>query len=137
LLDAGDVFGSLQAIAARLNPEGVLTIDFHSEGEARHLSDVVAHTLLRIGQEALSNALAHANARRVAVILRFAQESVSLSIQDDGCGFEPGQASGPEAGHFGLEGMRSRAKRLGGQLDLTSKPEGGVTVTVCLPLSPV
>ena len=84
--------------------------------------------LLHIGQEALANALKHANPKRLRVILHFEERSVSLTISDDGNGFE---ASRSAAG-FGLAGMRERVGRLGGRLVLRSAPGDGTAVVVAL-----
>jgi two-component system NarL family sensor kinase len=86
--------------------------------------------VFRIAQEALANALHHAAARRISVRLAVTPAEVRLSVRDDGAGFDP--AALP-AGHFGLVGMRERAKLLGGTLDLASAPGRGTRVTVTIP----
>jgi signal transduction histidine kinase len=98
---------------------------------------VVAHELqnelFRITQEALVNALKHAAPSQVDVRLCYEPDSVKLVIKDDGRGFEPTAAAGAEAGHFGIVGMRERAARIGGHLDVDSRPGGGTTVAVAVP----
>ncbi len=92
--------------------------------------------LLRIAQGALSNAIRHANAGRIAVELAQHDATVSLVVQDDGHGFD---ASSPVAGShgadsFGLHAMRERVEQLDGTLTIASAPHHGTTVTARLPL---
>lgn len=84
---------------------------------------MLSHHLLRIGQEAIANALKHAEAKRIAIELSFEAAGVRLRIQDDGRGFDAAQPA-PE-GHFGLQGMKRRARRINGQLQIHSQPGGG------------
>jgi signal transduction histidine kinase len=83
-------------------------------------SPEVETALYRIIQEALTNAVKHAGAARVAVAAREDGDALRLSVTDDGRGFDP---AAPGAG-FGLAGMRERVLLLGGTLDVTSGPEG-------------
>jgi ligand-binding sensor domain-containing protein/signal transduction histidine kinase len=101
------------------------------EGEPSALPESVEVELLRIVQEAVTNALKHADARHIEVRLCYELEGVKLSVRDDGRGFEPEQVAGARAGHFGLVGMRERAARLG-QLSITSAPGRGTTVALAL-----
>jgi signal transduction histidine kinase len=95
--------------------------------------DVEQH-LLRIAQEAVTNALKHSGARRVWIKLHTEARRLYLRIVDDGHGFEPKDVFSSSGGHFGLIGMRERAERLGGQLKLASQPGGGTEVEVMVPL---
>ncbi|MGH3006406.1 MAG: GAF domain-containing sensor histidine kinase [Gaiellaceae bacterium] len=83
--------------------------------------------VLRIAQEALQNALKHAQARRVAVTLRTEDGGLLLEVADDGVGFDP-TARGIRSRRLGLTSMEERAQRLGGTLELTSAPGAGTTV---------
>ncbi len=107
--------------------------DMSVQGTARALPPEVGMHLLRIGQEALSNALRHAQARKVRIELRFEAEHVRLRVQDDGHGFDPRPQA--EGGGFGLIGMRQRAERLGGQLRIATQPGQGTEVTVIVPMA--
>jgi len=89
--------------------------------------------LLRIAQEALSNAGRHSGAQSVEVTLACREGALELSIQDDGCGFDP--QSSPQAGSFGLIGMGERARLAGGSLEVATVPGHGTRVTVRLPLA--
>jgi two-component system NarL family sensor kinase len=87
--------------------------------------------LFRIAQEALANVRAHARAHEVTITLRVAERAVSLSIHDDGQGFDPHAVS---EGHHGIVGMRERAALVGGRLQVQSRPRGGTTLKVTVPL---
>jgi signal transduction histidine kinase len=86
-------------------------------------------SLYRIVQEALNNALKHSGATAVNVCMRLENGSLSLEIEDNGCGF--GAESRPESGGgFGLLGMSERAQQLGGSLSIVSSPGQGTIVQV-------
>ncbi|WP_329545389.1 sensor histidine kinase [Streptomyces sp. NBC_01356] len=108
---------------------------FTVTGTAEQLHDEVSATLLRIAQEALSNASRHARAARVGVTLTFLGDEVILDIRDDGQGFDPLDL--PErtrTGGFGLDGMRARAERIAGSLAVESEPGHGTALSARVPL---
>jgi signal transduction histidine kinase len=88
--------------------------------------------VLRIAEEALNNALAHAAAERITVTLDGDDEGLRLEVRDDGSGFEPDRAE-IRAKHLGLTSMEERAGELGGRLEIVSAPGAGTTVTLELP----
>ncbi|PBC96055.1 Signal transduction histidine kinase [Streptomyces sp. OV198] len=109
--------------------------DFTVTGTAEQLHEEIAATLLRIVQEALSNAARHAHATRLGVTLSFLVDEVILDIRDDGQGFDP--LALPErtrAGGFGLDGMRARAERVAGTLTVEAEPGHGTAVSARVPL---
>ncbi|MGW5094460.1 sensor histidine kinase [Streptomyces nodosus] len=109
--------------------------DFTVTGVTEQLHGEVSATLLRIAQEALSNAARHARPTRVGVTLSFMGDEVTLDIRDDGAGFDP--AAVPErtrGGGFGLAGMRARAERIAGSLTVESEPGHGTAVSARVPL---
>jgi signal transduction histidine kinase len=83
--------------------------------------------VLRVGQEALQNAVRHAGASRIAARLRRADGAIELEVSDDGAGFDPAD---PElrSRRLGLTSMEERARRLGGRLEIESSPGTGTTV---------
>jgi signal transduction histidine kinase len=83
--------------------------------------------LYRLAQEALHNAVKHAQAKHAWVELLAGDGEVVLSVRDDGVGFDPDE---PHPGHFGLATMRERAARIGAELGLESKPGAGTKVRV-------
>lgn len=90
--------------------------------------------LLRIAHEAVVNALKHAGAGKISVRLRVGARNLYLQIADDGRGFEDQNDRSALEGHFGLIGMRERAKRLGGELSVSSRPGAGTCIDVVVPL---
>ncbi|MGV4891043.1 sensor histidine kinase [Streptomyces viridosporus] len=120
---------------------------FTTTGTVEPLHDEVAATLLRIAQEALANTARHARAGRVGVTLSYIGDEVTLDIRDDGRGFDPRVRSartlphsrlrssgGTPTGGFGLDGMRARAERVAGSLDVESEPGQGTAVSARVPL---
>ena len=97
----------------------------------RTLHPEVEATLLRITQESLSNVGKHADATRVGVTLTYDDDEVILDVRDDGVGFDPTAPERPTS--FGLRGMRQRADRLAGALDVETAPGAGTAVCVRLP----
>ncbi|MFD3735225.1 sensor histidine kinase [Streptomyces sp. NPDC058632] len=103
-------------------------------GTAEPLHEEVAATLLRIAQEALSNASRHAAATRVGVTLSYIGDEVTLDIRDDGRGFDPRvRPARTGSGGFGLDGMRARAERIAGSLIVESEPGHGTAVSARVP----
>lgn len=92
--------------------------------------------LLRIAQGALSNAVRHADASRITLLLVETRGAASLSVSDDGCGFDDGavEAAAHRPDSFGLRAMRERVEQLGGTLGIVSAPSRGTTITARLPL---
>lgn len=95
------------------------------------LSDAKATGLFRILQEALTNVIRHAQAHTVQIALTCRGERLSMTVTDDGVGFDP---HCPRPTSFGLVGMRERVLMLGGELTLDSEPGEGTSLSVTLPL---
>jgi signal transduction histidine kinase len=103
-------------------------------GPGAKLPQEMEQHLLRIAQEAVTNALKHAGASRIGVKLHLEGRQIHLRISDNGRGFDQQDVFSSRAGHFGVIGMRERAERLGGDLRLTSNPGEGTEVEVTVPL---
>jgi signal transduction histidine kinase len=110
-----------------------IRIEIDTSGETRALSEIIEENLLRIGQEAATNAVKHSSAVLVKIKLQFSPQKVILQISDDGKGFNPDACAGPKDGHFGLLGIRERTERLGGQVRITSAPGMGTSMRVEIP----
>ena len=119
---------SLERMVQRLCGARGVKGEVHGEGIPAPLPHPVEDELFRIAQEAVANALQHARPRTIAVRLCYDAQAVTLTISDDGEGFDPG-APAPQ-GHFGLAGMRERAARIGGVLEVSSGAGTVVTVRV-------
>jgi signal transduction histidine kinase len=107
-------------------------VTFSAAGDAREMHPIVRDEIYRIGYEAIRNACAHAVASQVMVQLRYALD-LTLNIKDNGVGIDPAVLDRGRAGHFGLEGMRQRAARIGGRLTLASSPPSGTEVKLVVP----
>ena len=96
------------------------------------LSEEMRHAALRIVREATVNAIRHGRATTVAISGELSGKRLSLTIVDNGRGFDPSTAHGSATGHFGLVGMRERAKAFNGSVSIVSAPGSGTEVTVVL-----
>lgn len=128
LLEDGDLVSALTQIITPLGPREHAKIQVKIQGEAIRLPGQVEMNLLRIGQEAVANAVKHGHAHNVSVELLYKPASVCLTVSDDGHGFVAGM--GPPAGHFGLLDMRERAQSMGSQLKIESEPGCGTRIAV-------
>jgi signal transduction histidine kinase len=104
------------------------------EGTPRPLSPIIRDEVYRIGVESLRNAVRHANARRIEVDIRYGEDGLRLRIRDDGKGIDP-VVLGQEhiAGHWGLRGMRERAKLIGGTFEVWSQLGTGTEAELTVP----
>jgi signal transduction histidine kinase len=132
LLQDGDLVSALKQIVEPLVPRGETNVEFTIQGSPVRLPGSVEMNLLRIGQEAVANALKHGRARTVSIELLYASASVCLTVTDDGQGFAAEQSS--PAGHFGLLDMRERAQSMGNSLRVESEPGRGTRITVEAPI---
>src|SRR5262249_34610535 len=127
-LEQFDLSSALAEGTRQLTCGTEIEVKVETKGEPRSLPEVVEENLLRIGQEALSNIIKHSGATRADIELRFELHKVSLQVMDNGNGFDRETAAGPAQGHFGLLGMSERARRLGGEFILSSRPHEGTMV---------
>jgi signal transduction histidine kinase len=104
------------------------------EGESRDLHPILRDEIYRIAGESLRNAFRHGQAQQVEVEIRYDREQLRLRVRDDGKGIDPAVLSGhaPE-GHFGVAGMRERAKLIGGKLTIWSEIGAGTEVELLIP----
>jgi signal transduction histidine kinase len=103
-------------------------VTFFAEGNERPLPALVVAQVIRIVRECIANALKHASPNSIRVLHIMTEDALEISVSDDGSGFDPVSAAGPETGHFGLSGMRERVQRLGGELTLKSSKGSGTTI---------
>lgn len=131
-----DDFGLLPAVRwfASTYGEG-LKVRVHVLGEERRLGTEIETVLFRVIQEGLTNTLKHADASRVDITFRFKPTSVTVTIEDDGNGFDLAEVltEGHRRG-FGLIGMQERVDLIGGHVDLHSEIGRGTMVTITIPL---
>ena len=127
---------ALEMLTQQMRERHGLAVQLAVRGETVRLAPDLELAAFRIVQTALNNVAAHAEAQVVNVIVEFAAEGVTLTVQDDGRGFVPPDqpADLVRDGHFGLMGMRERAMLYGGHLTIVSTPGRGTTITARLPI---
>jgi ligand-binding sensor domain-containing protein/signal transduction histidine kinase len=115
------------------NPNGA-KFSVVAEGTPRNLRLIPQDEICRIAREALWNAFSHARARLIEAEIAYGGSTFRLRVRDDGIGIHPTVLDqGGSAGHWGLPGMRERAKRIGGHLDVWSRPGAGTEVELRIP----
>jgi signal transduction histidine kinase len=142
LRDTDEVQGNLEAALTDLvnrlpvgvGPEIRLTVGHPISLSA--LPPRAVHHLKMIANEAVANALKHAGATRIDVILDATDGEVAMRIIDDGRGFDADRETRGQPGHFGCMGIRERCARLGATVSWHSQPGSGTRVEICLPLVP-
>lgn len=130
ILERTDLLGALRSVAEQMSAGLGCTIRTQAHGKPRRLAPMIENHLLRIGQEAVSNALKHAKARAIDLEIRFEATCVRLVVSDDGLGFDP--AAERADGHFGLRGMKERVEQMSGELNIRSGKNGGTRVEVAV-----
>ncbi|HHY37999.1 MAG TPA: PAS domain S-box protein [Clostridia bacterium] len=141
-----DDLGLIPAIewltSLRPDPEGRIEehkesaqVRFEVRGEPYRLDSATETALFRIAQEAYNNALRHSGARTISIELFYSADCVTLTVKDDGKGFDPvpDPAQLASKGRFGLVGMYERAELIGARLDIRSGTGSGTLVRLVLP----
>ena len=106
------------------------------KGKSRELDPLLRDEIYRIAREALRNAFRHAKAQTIEAEITYGESEFLLHVRDDGGGIAPRVAnSGARAGHWGLPGMRERAKSFGGKLEVWSQHGAGTEVELAVPAS--
>ena len=130
LLERTDLAAALAEAAREFRDENHAPVHDRIEPPSAPLPALVEQHLLRIAREALGNAARHARATRIDLALENIPAGLRLSVSDDGAGFDPAR---PHPGHFGLQGMRERALKIGARFALETRPGAGSRITVELP----
>lgn len=131
-LESETLVKALQKNLTQMTLNTSLQTEFQIQGTPILLEEGLQLNLLRIGQEAITNVLRHAQAKNLIVILTFTDQEVSLCVTDDGLGFEPQDLA--DITGFGLVGIRERTARYHGQVKITSHPGEGTTIEVKMPV---
>ncbi|MBN1889192.1 MAG: sensor histidine kinase [Thermoflexales bacterium] len=131
-----DLPSALKTLVQELDKRSPAPIHIEITVEALRLADDLALAIFRIAQEALNNAIRHADASEIALRLTQYPDRLRLSVSDDGRGIPGGveAARFVAQGHFGLAGMRERAAMIGGSLDVQTAVDYGTVVILDLPL---
>jgi signal transduction histidine kinase len=132
-LESSDLAGRLRERAGRILKDAGIGFEFSVIGEVRNLASHVDQQMLRIGIEAVVNAVRHAQARNVRVELMYEGDSVRLRVTDDGHGFNPEAVHSGGESHWGLSIMRERAEQVGGRFAVASAPDRGTSIEIVAP----
>ena len=132
-LEENGLPGALDRLGRQLTEDCRLAFNFHVEGVARTLPADVENNLLRIGQEAITNAVRHSNARQMTLTLIFQADVVRLCVSDNGRGFDSANIHPSRHGGFGLPGLRERAQAMHAQLEVHSTPGKGTRIELTVP----
>jgi PAS domain S-box-containing protein len=130
-LDRDGLVVALSRYLEHLAGETGLAFDVVDALEVEPSPDLRA-VLFRSAQEAITNTRKHAGATRVDVSVATVEQGISITVRDDGCGFDPARSE-PEPGHLGLSTMVERAELLGGWCTIESEPGAGATIECWLP----
>jgi signal transduction histidine kinase len=132
LLENNTLAAALKEMAVPLSLTTGIEIAVESSGTLKKLPALTEHNLLRITQEALTNAFKHSRATRIFVSLNYGTEQVRLGIRDDGTGFDVPSAGSANGGHFGLLDMRERAEKIGAHFSLNAQRGSGTEILVVI-----
>ena len=133
--ESGDMMKILQRTVEQALEESALDLTVNVRGRTRAMSPRACDAAALIVQHAITNVLRHAQAQRVQLAVEFGLRRVRISIRDDGRGFEANPVA-IRATHFGLQGMRERAREIGAQLRVRSAEGRGTIVSVLVPYPP-
>ena len=130
----GDLPAALQRVAEESTPNRAAALKTIVEGNVRELHPLVLEESYSIGREALLNAFAHSAALHIELEITYDSRQFRLRVRDDGRGIDPGiLEKGGRDDHWGLQGMRERAVRIGAQLELWSNPGTGTEIELTVP----
>ena len=134
MLETHDLVAALRDFGKRAAAETSTRFTATVTGTPRRCPPKVENQLLRIGQEAITNAVRHAQATRITLEVRFEDHAVTLRVADDGRGFEYEYPTHDADHHYGLTTMRERAEELGGRFTLATGAGRGTAVETVVPI---
>jgi ligand-binding sensor domain-containing protein/signal transduction histidine kinase len=126
-----DLVTCLAQMAERLSREYGVRVDSSAAGTAFPIGQQETHELMMVVREAFFNAILHGSPKVIGAEVSFSPKALKIVLSDDGLGFDTGAA--PWEGHFGLQGMRERVYRFGGEFTIESAPHLGTKITVAIP----
>jgi signal transduction histidine kinase/ligand-binding sensor domain-containing protein len=132
--DLAQAIGTLgEDLAAQTNNQPAAAFGVQVEGAPRNLHPILRDEVFRIAGEAMRNAFQHAEAKQIEVEIRYDDRQFRVRVRDDGKGIDPKVLTQDgQAGHYGLHGMRERAKLVGGRLDVWSALDSGTEVELSI-----
>ncbi len=132
-LSAADLVKSFSQLANESAGKGGTKIDVIVEGRERPLNATVGNDVLQVGGQAIANALQHANARNIHVLLSYGDQHLRIRVQDNGSGINEEILNLGRPAHYGIVGMKERAERLGGSISIRSRVGEGTEVDLSVP----
>lgn len=129
------LYNTLKAETEKISRSGKLNVEFTEKGDIVFLDSNKELILYRIAQEALNNVLKHGNASCIRIKLVYGTIHVSLSIEDNGTGFDQNEVDKYRTGkmHTGLNNIRTRTKTLNGICEIKSSPGNGTVISITAP----
>jgi signal transduction histidine kinase/ligand-binding sensor domain-containing protein len=124
---------AVTALGAELTSPDSAKFHVMVEGPPRDLHPILRDEVYAIAREAVRNAFRHAQARSIEAEITYNGNSFRLRVRDDGKGIDPGIVAEGRAGHYGVPGMRERAKRIGGKLDVWRGTGAGTEIELSIP----
>jgi signal transduction histidine kinase len=128
-----DLAQALRALGDEFARENSAGFHVVVEGQARELNPIIRDELYLITREALRNAFSHARAHHIEAEITYGERAFRLRIRDDGEGIPTQILEEGRPGHYGLSGMRERAKQVGGKLDFWSRAGAGTEIDLSIP----
>ena len=136
-IDDGDLAGALEGAVRRAIGASRTHLRFAITGDRRPVAPAIQIALMRIAREAAFNAVQHAQPPTVEIQLSYEPSSVRLDVRDDGHGLREDDVDAAASdGHWGVVGMRERARRAGGTLEIRSAPGQGTMLSLRIPTEP-
>jgi signal transduction histidine kinase len=131
---ANDLADAYAAVALELKQDYPADFRLVVNGEARELHPTVRDELYRIGREAITNSFQHADSRRYETELHYDRSELRICFRDEGRGVDKqALVASDQSGHWGVSGMQERARKIGAELEVWSRPGGGTEVVVRVP----
>ena len=132
LLEEHDLVGALREVGRRAVANTEVDVTITTRGQSKRYAARLENELLRIAQEAITNAVRHAHAHHIVVAVGFDPATVSVEVSDDGRGLAK-VADVHDVSHIGLVSMKERAESMGGRVTIRRSPEGGTAIVATLP----
>ncbi|HLU08235.1 MAG TPA: sensor histidine kinase, partial [Oceanobacillus sp.] len=123
---------ALRRVAQTAAERAGAELNLHVPTQLNGIPPDIEQQLYRVAEEALNNVVRHARARRIDLKLEYTESALTLTVRDDGSGFDPSQTAAN--GHYGLVGMKERAELINGSLEIKSQPGAGTIIQLTVPL---
>jgi signal transduction histidine kinase len=132
-LTASDLATSFSRLSGEVEGRSSTRVDVVVEGGERLLSALAGNDVLQVGRQAIANALQHAGATEIQVLVSYGPKDLRLRVLDNGCGITEQQLNRRGSGHYGIQGMYERAERIGGTISIRSLLGGGTEINLTVP----